>query len=158
MLTPFQCADQKYLKSIDSSRIQGLTGQRATGERESQLSGTRSSKQADSTAAPNPPLSAETEYHTQLVHRTICHDERLERWASSERRFCMEFSSKNRTLLKILGSLPVSFTNDTLADFWGNGCPKDPIMMMTNLFEDHQLFVLLPTQHFFLTQWIRRAL
>ena len=53
---------KNHLKSIVSSRIEGLTGQRATGERESQLSGTRSSKQADSTAAPNPPLSAETEY------------------------------------------------------------------------------------------------
>ena len=63
------------------------------------------------------------------------------------------FLSKNCTLLKILGLLPVSFTNDTLADFWSIRHPRDPIMMMTNLFEDHQ-----PTQHFYLTPWIRSAL
>jgi hypothetical protein len=81
-------------------------------------------------------------------------------WKHGQRRAALLYGilSKNLTLLKILGSLPVSFTNDSLADFWGIRCPKDPIMMMTNLFEDHQLFVLLPTQHFFLTQWIRRAL
>ena len=147
---------KNHLRSIVSSRIQGLTGQRATGERESQLSSKYQASRQHSSAK-SATLSR------NWVPYSVSPQNHLPWWkvgstGSSERRFCMEFSSKNLTLLKILGSLPVSFTNDTLADFWGIRCPKDPIMMMTNLFEDHQLFVLLPTQHFFLTQWIRKAL